>query len=213
MRRRTLIIGAASYAGSIVGGAVLWRAIGPAEAAGNGWDPGITAFDKVMGADNAPVTMIEYASFTCPHCATFHNDTLPALKEQYIDTGILRLVFRDFPLDGLGLRAGMMARCAPPEQYFNLIGVLFSSQRQWSAAADKIDAIRKIGLLAGIGEADFEACMANDSLANQIIELRQAAQADYDVNSTPTFVLNGEIFSGARPIDEFTDMIDRLAAD
>ena len=95
--------------------------------AAGGWDPGITDFDKVLGDADAPVTIVEYASFTCPHCANFHTETMPALKERYIDTGQVRFVFRDFPLNEPALRAGMMARCVPDAQYFNVVDVVFST--------------------------------------------------------------------------------------
>jgi protein-disulfide isomerase len=172
------------------------------------WEADITPFDHVMGSPDAPVTIIEYASFTCGHCANFHTDTLPALKEAYVDTGLARFIFRDFPLDGLALRAGMLARCGRDDQYFGLVDAIFSAQPQWIQAEEPLVALQRLGSLAGIGPAEFEACMADENLSNRIIELRLDAQERYDIRATPSFVVGGEVVSGHLAFEEFAALIE-----
>ena len=123
---------------------------GGARAAGN------AEGDMVVGSDDAPVTIIEYASMTCPHCADFHLNTYGKLKEAYIDTGKVRLVFREFPLDGLALQASMLARCAGPKRFFAFIDVLFTQQAGWARASDPMSALARIGRLGGVGAKKFE---------------------------------------------------------
>ncbi|MGP1396369.1 MAG: DsbA family protein [Inquilinaceae bacterium] len=174
-----------------------------------GWDPGLTDFDRVLGAADAPLTVVEYASFTCPHCATFHAETLATVKERYIDTGQVRYVFRDFPLDGLALRAGMLARCVPEDRYFPLVDVLFSSQREWSRAADPVTALSQIGRMVGLTQDEIDACLQDDALADRLIALRTEGTERFGVESTPSFVINGETVSGALPFDRFAELLDR----
>ena len=207
MRRRTLLIGGATVTATAL---FAGRELGVRSALAQGWDPALTDFDRVLGAADAPVTIIEYSSFTCPHCATFHADVLPALKREYIDAGLVRLVFRDFPLDGWALRAGMLARCAPESQYFALIETLFGSQQQWVRAEDPMEALSRIGRLAGISQADFDACMVDEDLANRIVDLRLQGQERYEVSATPTFIINGESVSGARSFEAFAEIIDGM---
>ena len=188
------------------GAAVFLRQSDDAVAAG-GWDPGITDFDKVMGDADAPVTIVEYASFTCPHCANFHTETMPALKERFIDTGQVRFVFRDFPLDEPALRAGMMARCVPDAQYFNVIDVVFSTLNQWSSGPDWLQSLSQIGRMAGLSQEAFDACMADEQLEADILNLRLEGQNQYRVQATPSFVVNGKTLSGGRTIEEFAEII------
>ena len=207
MRRRTLVIGGTTVVATTL---FAGREPGVRKALAQDWDPRLTEFDRVLGSADAPVTIIEYSSFTCPHCADFHADVLPDLKREYIDPGLVRLVFRDFPLDGWALRAGMLARCAPESQYFALIDTLFSSQQQWVRAEDPMEALSRIGRLAGIGQADFDACMVDEDLANRIVELRLQGQERYEVDATPTFIINGETVSGARSFESFAEILDGM---
>lgn len=169
--------------------------------------------DRSMGAADAPVTMIEYASLTCPHCASFHNETLPKLKQAYIDTGKVRFVYRDFPIDGLALRAAMLARCVEPERYFGLLEVLFSGQEGWSRAKDPIAALRRIGRLAGLGPEKSDACMADKEIGDDILGARLKASQRHDVNSTPTFIIGDRKISGARSYEEFDGILRALVPD
>ena len=169
--------------------------------------------DRVLGNPNAPVTIVEYSSLTCPHCARFHVETLPKLKEQYIDTGKAKLIFRDFPFDQWALRASLMARCAPPERYYPLLDVLFKSQAQWSSAKDPAAALIQIGKLAGVSQQTTEACWADKALADGILNFRLDGQNKHRIESTPSFVLNdgAERVIGAQPFEAFAAAIDKLA--
>jgi len=165
--------------------------------------------DHVLGDPKAPITIIEYASLTCPHCAFFSVNTLPELKKQYIDTGKAKLVFRDFPLDEYAARGSQMAECAGNDRYFGLIEILFASQRSWikiNDVAGTIAELGKIARLAGVPEADFKACMANDGLLQSIIAERQAGEK-MGVESTPTFFINGKKAEGAMPFPEFEKLL------
>ncbi len=165
--------------------------------------------ERVVGDPAAPVTMIEYASLTCPHCASFHNDTYKAFKERFIDTGKVRMIYRDFPLDGIALRAAMMARCTVDQRYFGLIQVLYKSQDKWSRARDPVAELALVGRLAGMDQATFDACLASEELLNGVLKIRQQGAAD-GVQSTPTFVINGKVYPGSRSIEEFAQIIEPL---
>lgn len=167
--------------------------------------------ERSIGSPDAPVTMIEYFSLTCPACASFHNDVFDDLKEKYLDTGKVRFVYKEFPRDGVDLRAGMMARCADPRRYSGLIQVLFKSQPNWTRARDPIAEIAKIGRLAGIDDATFQSCLASEALANGILAERQNASAR-GVRSTPTFDIGGQLYAGSRSIEELSEIIDPLLA-
>ena len=165
--------------------------------------------DRVLGDPNAPVEIVAYESLTCPHCAAFHRETYDALKERYIDTGKVRFVFRDFPLDGTALRASMLARCANPQQFFGMVEVLFRSQPDWARSHDAVGALGRIGLFAGMNKDAFDSCMANEDLLDGIVRMRQEA-TDAGVSSTPTFFINGTIYPGNRSIEDFASIIDPL---
>ena len=172
--------------------------------------------ERVLGDPNAPITILEYSSLTCPHCASFHANTLPQLKKDYIDTGKAKLVFRDFPFDRAALQASMLARCSNPERYFGFLDVLFKSQNKWAGASDPAQALAQTGKLAGVGDQQFKECLANEALANKLIERRLEAEQKYQVQSTPTFVImRGDTIEkvvGAQPIAEFARVIDKLGS-
>jgi protein-disulfide isomerase len=166
--------------------------------------------DHALGDPNAPVTIIEYASLTCPHCAEFHEDVLPQLKERYIAPGKVRLVYRDFPLDQRALAAASLAHCAGPERYFGFLDVLFQTQESWARADDYLAALERLGKLGGLTEAEMEACFADEELTNRILQTRLEAQDQHEISSTPTFIIDGKAYSGSRDIDEFGELIDPL---
>ncbi len=165
--------------------------------------------EKVMGRDDAPVTMIEYSSLACPHCAAFHRDSLPRIKEAYIDTGKVRLIYRDFPLGGLALAAAMVARCGGSAKFFGFIEVLFRSQAQWSRSDDPTRELARVARFAGISQKDFDACLVNEALMTDIRERAADAQQKFGIESTPTFIIEGEKVVGARPFEDFRDVIEK----
>jgi protein-disulfide isomerase len=154
------------------------------------------------------VTVIEYASATCGHCASFHKDSFPALKKDYIDTGKVRFVFREFPLDELALAAFMLARCAPENRYFPIIDVLFEEQQSWTRNAR--EELLKIARMAGFTPESFDQCLQDEDVAKGILEIRSTAAEQYGVQSTPTFFVNGEMIAGNKP-DELRQAIEDAA--
>jgi len=166
--------------------------------------------DRILGDPNAGVTIIEYASMTCPHCATFHTDTLPELKRKYIDSGKVNLIMRDFPFDRVGLAAAMMARCAPAERYHRFLDVLFETQEQWASASDPVSELKRIGQLGGLAPADFDACLGNEELMNGIIQGRLDAVNEFDINSTPTFIIGDRVINGAQPFEAFDEVLQGM---
>lgn len=183
--------------------ALLWGAV--AGAAGEGGE--YVGGEVTLGDAKAPVTIIEYASMTCPHCANFHTNTFKGLKEKYIDTGKVRFVFREFPFDGLALRAAMLARCSGEQRYFAMLDVLFQQQKGWSRSKTPLIELAKIGRLAGVGQAQFDACMANQKLADIVIGNRMKGEKEHGVKSTPSFVINGDLVSGNKTLTQFDEIL------
>jgi protein-disulfide isomerase len=166
--------------------------------------------EQILGNPNAPVTIIEYASLTCSHCAQFHNEVLPKLKERYIAPGKVRLIYRDFPLDQTALAAAALAHCAGPERYFSMIEVLFETQSNWARADDPIAALKQLGKLGGLSDESMNGCFADEKLTNGILQGRLAGQNEYKIGSTPTFIIDGKAYPGSRDVDEFAKLIDPL---
>ena len=164
---------------------------------------------RLLGRDDAPIKVIELFSMTCNHCASFHVNTFPEVKTRLIDEGVVQFEMRAFPLDGLALRAHAMARTVPSEKYYPLVNMLLEKQTSWTSASDPIDALRKLGRLAGISIADFDATMRNRPLLETIVQMRQDALRDFDVKATPSFVVNNKTtISGSLPFEEFAEKID-----
>jgi protein-disulfide isomerase len=163
----------------------------------------ITKDDRILGKPDAPITIVEYASLTCPHCAHFQAEVLPEIKKQWIDTGKAKLVLRDFPLDEEALRAAMIARCAPPARYYAFADTFFAAQDKWVRERDYQGALAKLARLGGMGKEEFDACLRNKQLEDSIVESRFVASKTLDVNSTPTFFINGNKFTGAPTAQDF----------
>jgi protein-disulfide isomerase len=176
------------------------------------WADGHASVDgspKILGDPNAPVTIIEYASLSCPHCAMFHAERLPWLKETFIDTGRIKLEFRDFPLNAPALWGAMLAHCAGPDSYFAYLDFLFKKQPQWAFTEEPQTALKAMAKQAGMAGDKFDACMKNESLQDAIIESRRIGIEDANVEATPSFVIDGETISG---IPEETDFTARIEA-
>jgi len=168
--------------------------------------------EKVVGDPNAKVTVIEYASLGCPHCANFHFDVYPKIKKEYVDTGKVKFIFRDFPLGTPSVAAAMIARCAGSKRYFAMIDIFFKAQHQWSHAPNPLEALKKTARFGGMSSADVDACIANQALLNSIQERAQAAQLDYEINSTPSFVIEGRKIAGGLPYADFKKVLDEALA-
>jgi protein-disulfide isomerase len=162
--------------------------------------------DQVLGVAEAPVTIIEYASMTCPHCANFHETTYPELKKRYIDTGKVRFIFREFPLDPLAAAGSMLARCAGEGKYFPMIETLFHQQKTW-AVQKPLPPLQAIAKQAGFTQQSFEQCLDNRKLLEDIEKVRERAATKFGVNSTPTLFVNGERVTGALSIDDLEKKI------
>src|SRR5712675_2252785 len=167
--------------------------------------------DRILGKAEAPITIIEYASLTCPHCAHFDVTVLPKLKEKWIDTGKAKLVLRDYPLDEPALRAAMIARCAPPDRFYAYVDTLFAAQEKWVMAKDYREALARLVKIGGMSKDEFDNCLKNTALENKIVEGRLVASKELDVNSTPTFFINGTKFAGAPTVEEFDKALSGVA--
>jgi protein-disulfide isomerase len=157
--------------------------------------------DIVEGKDDAPVTIIEYASMTCSHCATFHQTTYPTLKSKYIDTGKVKYIMREFPLDPLAAGAFMLARCAGKDKYHAMLEILFQKQKDW-VVQKPIEPLLAIAKQPGFTEQSFNACLQDQKLLEGIEATRTRAAEKLGVNSTPTFFINGKVFRGAMTVED-----------
>jgi len=165
--------------------------------------------DKVLGADNAPVTIVEYASVTCPHCATFHQQTYPTLKSKYIDTGKVRLIFREFPTQPapVAIAGFMLARCAG-DKYYPMLDAIFDQQKSW--AQDPYQGFLRIARQAGFTQEAFETCLKDSNLAEQIQQVAQRGNTEFKVESTPTFFINGKRYVGGMSPAELEKILEPL---
>ena len=165
--------------------------------------------DRAIGSPDAPVVIIEYASATCPHCARFHNETWPALKERYVDTGKVYFIFRDFPLDSYAAAASMLARCVDKEKYFPFVKALFAQQEQWAFVrpSQRVEALFNFAKQAGFTRKKFEDCLRDQKLLDGINWMRTRAAREFGVNSTPTFFINGKLLRGRADIETFEEII------
>jgi protein-disulfide isomerase len=198
--RRDFVAGASAF---VLAGGALLRSLTAAFADSTNEEllrPGPLP-DLAIGKADAPVTIIEYASMTCPHCAAFHKSTYPVLKERYIDTGKVRFIFREFPLDEVAVAASMLARCAGGDKAIALIDVLFNSQDTW-AIRQPIPPLMQIAKQAGFTQKTFEECLADQKLYNNIVAVRERASKEFKVESTPTLFVNGKMVRGGVSIEE-----------
>jgi protein-disulfide isomerase len=152
--------------------------------------------DMVLGKEDAPVTIVEYSSLSCPHCAHFHRDVMPTLKSDYIDTGKLRYIEREFPLNNAALGGAVLARCVDPSRFFAFTDLLFSRQEDWAFKEDALQRLRIYAKQAGLTDADFEKCLDDESLQKKVLTVRERGEKE-GVKATPTFFINGKVFNGA----------------
>ncbi len=216
---RRLLLGVAALA--LVGG-VVWSQLGGNQTAGAAnADAGDYAdvdtssiIEMTMGPEDAAVTVTEYASLTCPHCATFHATTFQDLKRDFIDTGKVRFVYRDVFFDGAGLRGSLLARCAGPTRFFGMTDLLFSRQKEWLDAktmGDVMDNLVRMGKVAGLGEEQIIACIEDQEKAETLEAwFRQNAEAD-NITSTPTVLIDGEAYGNMSYADLKKILDEKLA--
>ena len=168
--------------------------------------------DFYIGEENAPITIIEYASMSCSHCADFHNDTLGELKSEFIDTGKVRFIFRDFPFNYQALAGSMILRCVPEDVRYDYMNGLYKLQNSWvnrDHAKTRAE-LYKIMQSGGMQQDDFDTCLNNVDLENQLLEGVMEAQREYKIGSTPSFIINGVLYSGNKNIKEFRQIIDKI---
>ena len=175
----------------------------------------IAVDDFMIGDENAPITIIEYASMSCSHCANFHTNTLPELKKEYIDTGKVRMVFRDYPFNYPALLGSMMLRCIPSEVRYNYMNALYELQTTWVDKDPKVTKkeLYKIMQSGGMTKDEFNSCYTNLDNENLILEGVMTAQKEFNIKSTPSFVVNGNILEGNKNIKEFRQIIDKILSE
>lgn len=165
--------------------------------------------DMSMGKEDAKVTIVEYASMTCPHCAHFTENTFPELKSKYIDTGKVRFIFREFPFDPRAEAGFMLARCSG-DNYFAMIDVLFKQQANWAGVDNVKDALLQLAKLGGFTQESFDKCLTDQKLLDQVRAVQKRGADEFKIDSTPTFFINGKTYKGALSIDELSAVIDPL---
>ncbi len=170
--------------------------------------------DQTMGKADAPVTIIEYASLTCPHCAHLEETTMPQVKAEWIKTGKARLIYRDFPTGpvDLSLAASMVTHCSGPERYFGVLDLLFRTQEKWGGAAQPVDEIKHIVAVAGISPAQVDACLQRQDLMDAIKARADAANTAYGIDSTPSLVIDGKLYAGDMSYDALKAKLDEAYA-
>lgn len=164
--------------------------------------------DMVLGEDDAPVTIIEYASLTCPHCAAFHEQVYPEIKSEYIDTGKAKLIFREFPFDSIATAGFMLARCAEPKRYFGFIDVMFEQQSEWLSLGSPMEGIQEIARQGGFSNEQFQECLTDTDVLEGIRWIQERGANEFGVQSTPTFFINGVKVVGARPLEVLQPIIE-----
>ena len=175
----------------------------------------LTEDDFIIGNDNAPITIIEYASMSCNHCANFHNNTLPDLKKEYIDTGKVKFVFRDFPYNYPALLGSMVVRCIPSEVRYDYMNALYKLQNMWVVRENAItrQELYKIMQTGGMTKENFDTCLSNVDLENKILQEVIAAQSEFNIRSTPSFLINGDLLEGDKSIKVFRQILDKILSD
>ena len=170
----------------------------------------INDLDVVIGAEDAAITIIEYASYSCSHCAKFAESVYPRLKEKYIDTGKVKFILRDYPLDEPSLRASQLSRCAAKEDYESLSKVLFSTRADWAYHKNFPEKLENIAKILGISGEEFHECMSNKQLEEAIMTNRLDVSKAFNISSTPTLIINGKKFQGKTIFSEISEYVDKL---
>jgi len=205
---------------AVVGAGMLWNSTRPSQSLGPGLasalaqdagDVDISMVEEMsLGNPDAAVTVVEYASFTCPHCRNFHTSALKELKSNYIDTGKINFVYREVYFDRFGLWAGMVARCGGSDRYFGLVNLIYENQSDWIAGGDPaliVNNLRKLGKTAGLNDEQLDACLNDGEMAQAMVAVFQKNSTADDIKSTPSFIINGDPY-GNMGYDEFARILD-----
>ena len=152
--------------------------------------------EKKMGLESANIEIIEFASLTCGHCAKFHNEVFPKIKEEFIDTGKVSFIYKDFPLDKFALKASVIARCSGEKKFFSFLKVLYSKQKDWTRTDDPFRSLLKIAKLGGLKNDEIKVCVGNKSIEDGILKQRLNASKKFDIKATPTLYINGKKYDG-----------------
>jgi protein-disulfide isomerase len=166
--------------------------------------------DQILGNSLAPVTCYEYASLTCGHCASFHENGFKVLKEKYIDTGKVKYILRDFPLDPLAAAGFMLSHCAGDGKYYPMVDMLFAQQRTWTQTDKPVDALLSLAKQAGFSQESFETCLKNQTIYEGVNAVRQRGTEKFKVDSTPTFFFNGRKVKGSLSPQDLEKIIEPL---
>ena len=175
----------------------------------------ITKDDFVIGETNAPITIIEYASLSCSHCADFHLNTLPKIIEEFVNTGIAKIVFRDFPFNYPALLGSMVLRCIPKDIRYEYQNALYQLQSKWVVKENTktTQELYKIMQSGGMKKEEFNKCIENSDLEKEILEGLMSAQSEFDIKSTPSFIINGRLIEGNKPLKDFRQIIDKILSE
>lgn len=168
--------------------------------------------DIWLGKKDAPVSIVEYASMTCSHCASFHAGTFKGLKSKYIDTGKVRMTIREFPFDPLATAGFMLARCEGDQKRDAMIDLLFAKQRDWALSDKPFDGLVSLARQAGVSQETFEKCLKDKALYDKVAKVRDTGAQQFNVRSTPTFFINGTMLTGDQPLEKFSAVIDPIIA-
>lgn len=169
--------------------------------------------DRALGRHDAPLTVIEYASFTCGLCQEFHLQTFPKIKQAFIESGQIRFVFREFPLDEAALLASMTARCVKPERYFGFVDLLFRRLERWAGAQDTSEALIELAQIGGLSEEQTRECLGDEEIANTILAGRLVAERTHDVGRTPTFIIGSDKYEGTMSFETFEKIVGPYLAE
>lgn len=187
-------------------------ALALAPAAGRAQDAlaekGYAVGEMTMGDPDAPVTIVEYASLTCGHCANFHTRTWPEIKERYVETGQARLIFREVYFDQFGLWASMLSRCGGEEAFFPMLDMFLSRQQEWTRAEEPVAELTRLARLGGLSQERIQACLTDEAFMTRLVEDYQRNAGADEVNSTPTFLINGEKHTGDMSVEDFAALIE-----
>ena len=166
--------------------------------------------EKSLGKPNAPIKMIEFASLTCGHCARFHNEVMPAIKEKYINNGKIFFIYKDFPLDKFALKASIISRCSGNKNYFSFLDVFYKKQSSWTRSQDPFKSLLKIAKIGGLKDEEIKVCVGNKSIEDGLLKDRLQSSKKYDITATPTIYLNGKKYTGDLTLEALELKINSL---